>query len=204
MLIAGAGGHAKEILGTFAENNQDENIFFFDDYEANTDTLVFNKFKILKTAQQIKELFAIENKFVIGIGNPFQRENFVNKLVSLGGKLQSIISCKASIGKYNVLLGNGLNILTGAVITQNVTIGIGTLIHINTTIHHDCIIGNYCEISPNCNILGKVQIGNYCSIGAGAVVLPKIKIGDNVVIGAGAVVTKNLPDNAMVKGIPAK
>lgn len=204
MLIAGAGGHAKEILGIFAENNQDENIFFFDDYEGNTETLVFNKFKILKTTQQIKELFAIDNQFVIGIGNPIQRENFVNKLENLGGKLHSIISNKANIGKYNVLLGNGLNVLTGVVITQNVSIGKGTLIHINTTIHHDCIIGNYCEISPSCNILGKVQIGNYCSIGAGAIVLPKIKIGNNVIVGAGAVVTKNLPDNSIVKGIPAK
>jgi len=34
--------------------------------------------------------------------------------------------------------------------------------------------------------------------------LPDIKIGNNVTIGAGAVVTKNIPDNAVVVGVPAK
>jgi sugar O-acyltransferase (sialic acid O-acetyltransferase NeuD family) len=204
MLIAGAGGHAKEILGIFAENNQDNNILFFDDYAANTATTVFNTFKILKTEEQARSIFAINNEFVIGVGNPKLREQLANKLEQLGGKLTSIISCKAQIGKYNVSLGNGLNILTNAVITQNVSIGIGCLIHINVTIHHDCEIGKYCEISPSCNILGKVKIGNYCSIGAGAIILPGVQIGNNVVVGAGAVVTKNILDNQTVKGIPAK
>lgn len=34
--------------------------------------------------------------------------------------------------------------------------------------------------------------------------MPDIKIGNNVTIGAGAVVTKNIPDNVVVVGVPAK
>ncbi len=204
MLIAGAGGHAKEILGIFAELNQDKDIFFFDDYAANTATTVFEQFTILKTEEEVKKLFATNNEFVLGIGNPKLREQIALRLQSYGGKLVSIISPKASIGKYSVTLQQGLNILTNATITQNVFIGEGSLIHINATIHHDCVIGRYCEISPSCNILGKVKMGDYCSIGAGAVLLPGIHLGNNVTVGAGAVVTKNIGDNQTIKGIPAR
>jgi len=204
MLIAGAGGHAKEILGIFAELNQDENIFFFDDYAANTATTVFEQFTILKTEEQVRELFTINNEFVLGIGNPKLREQLTHKLQSYGGKLVSIISPKANIGKYAVTLEKGLNILTNATITQNIFIGEGSLVHINTTIHHDCVIGKYCEISPSCNILGKVKMGDYCSIGTGSVILPGVQLGNNVIVGAGAVVTKNIGDNQTIKGIPAK
>lgn len=204
MLIAGTGGHAKEILGIFSELNQDEDIFFFDDYPANTATTIFNKFVIAKTEQVVRNIFLNNNKFVIGVGNPKLREQLAIKLQNYGGELCSVISPKANVGKYSNDLKNGLNILTNATITQNVTIGEGCLIHINVTIHHDCIIGKYCEISPSCNILGKVRIGDYCSIGAGVVVLPGIQIGNNVVVGAGAVVTKNINDNQIIKGIPAR
>jgi sugar O-acyltransferase (sialic acid O-acetyltransferase NeuD family) len=204
MLIVGAGGHAKEILGVLAENGQDQNLFFYDGMSSNKENLVFHKFEILKTDQAIINLFKEDKQFVIGVGNPFERKSLAEKFIQLGGVLTSIISTKASIGMYDVKLGNGLNIMTGAVLTQNITIGDGTLIHINSTIHHDCTIGIFCEISPSCNILGKVTIGNYCSIGTGAIILPNIKIGNNVIIGAGAVVTKNVQDNVTLKGMPAK
>jgi acetyltransferase-like isoleucine patch superfamily enzyme len=41
-------------------------------------------------------------------------------------------------------------------------------------------------------------------IGSNATLLPNISIGNNVTIGAGSVVTKNIPDNCLVMGIPAK
>lgn len=52
-------------------------------------------------------------------------------------------------------------------------------------------------------VLRTTQIGNNVRIGSNATIMP-VKIGDNVVIGAGAVVTKNIPDNTIVKGNPAK
>lgn len=204
MVIAGAGGHAKEIFGIFAENNKSENIYFYDDVPSPTQELLFGKFEVIKTETKLKNLFAIDNAFVIGIGNPKQRKLFADKLEKLGGKLESIISHNAFIGEFDVILGEGLNVFHGAVISQSVKIGKGSIIHFNSTIHHDSTIGNYCEISPNCNILGAVQIGDYCSIGAGSIVLPKIKIGENSVIGAGSVVTKDVPSNTIVKGVPAK
>lgn len=50
----------------------------------------------------------------------------------------------------------------------------------------------------------KTIIGNNVFVGANAVILPGVKIGDNSIIGAGAVVTKNIPQNVVVAGNPAK
>ena len=48
------------------------------------------------------------------------------------------------------------------------------------------------------------QIGNDVWIGGNVTILPGVEIGNNVIIAAGAVVTKNIPDNCIVGGVPAR
>lgn len=50
----------------------------------------------------------------------------------------------------------------------------------------------------------QVNIGNDVWIGGNCTILPGVTIGNNVVIAAGAVVTKDVPDNSVVGGVPAK
>ncbi len=52
--------------------------------------------------------------------------------------------------------------------------------------------------------IGKIVIGDNTFIGANVTVLPGINIGNNVIIGAGSVVTKDVPDNIVVAGNPAR
>lgn len=49
-----------------------------------------------------------------------------------------------------------------------------------------------------------IHIKKNAWIGAGATILPGVTVGENAVVAAGAVVTKDVPDNAIVGGIPAK
>ncbi len=49
-----------------------------------------------------------------------------------------------------------------------------------------------------------ITIGNDVWVGMGAKILPGVSIGDNVVVAAGALVNKDVPDNSVVAGVPAK
>ena len=52
--------------------------------------------------------------------------------------------------------------------------------------------------------MARVKIGNNVYVGAGAKIMMGVTIGDNCIIGAGAIVTKDIPDNSVAVGIPAK
>ena len=51
---------------------------------------------------------------------------------------------------------------------------------------------------------GKPTIGNNVSLGASVTIIGNVHIGDNVIVGAGSVVVKDVPDNCVVAGNPAK
>ena len=52
--------------------------------------------------------------------------------------------------------------------------------------------------------VGKVTIGDEVFVGHGTIILPNVRIGSRVVVGAGSVVTKDIPDNSVAAGNPAK
>lgn len=56
----------------------------------------------------------------------------------------------------------------------------------------------------NIDSFGKIKIGNNVHVGNNSIVLPGVTIGSNVIIGCGAVVTKDIPDNSIAVGVPAK
>ena len=81
---------------------------------------------------------------------------------------------------------------------------------IGVVIHGRAIIGKNCMIGQNVTIGGKSGwyevpiIGDNVEICAGAKILGPVRVGSNVIIGANAVIVKDVPDNCVVAGIPAK
>lgn len=54
------------------------------------------------------------------------------------------------------------------------------------------------------DLFGCITIGNNVHIGTNAILMPGVTIGNNCIIGVGAIVTKDIPDNSIAVGIPAK
>ncbi len=59
-------------------------------------------------------------------------------------------------------------------------------------------------VAPDGDILKGIRIGNNVHIGTNAIVMPGVTIGDNCIIGCGAIVTKDIPDNSIAVGVPAR
>ena len=72
------------------------------------------------------------------------------------------------------------------------------------TVGHDTVIGDYSSFMPTCNISGEVNIGEGVYCGTGAKIINQKNVGKLSTIGAGAVVIKDVPDYAVVAGVPAK
>ncbi|WHF51426.1 acetyltransferase [Chryseobacterium gotjawalense] len=205
MIIIGVKGFAKEVLEILHQNNQLEGVAFYDDVNHDLPDVLYNQFPILKNEKQVKEHFQNSgNDFTIGIGGPLLRKKMLEKFEAFGGKLKSTVSKFSDIGSYGVQIGEGSNILSGAIVSNSVYIGNANMIYYNAIITHDVITGDYVEISPGAKLLGRCSVGDFSSIGSNAVILPNVKVGRNVIVGAGAVVTKDLPDHCVAVGIPAK
>lgn len=204
MIIIGAKGFAKEVLEVLHQLNQLENVAFYDDVNSDMPDVLYDRFPILKSLSDAEHYFkTINNQFTIGIGNPVLRKNLCDKFTGIGGHFVSTISPNAAIGHFGNTIGEGSNIMTGTVITNDITIKKGVLINLNCTVGHDSVIGEFVEMSPGVHVSGNCTIGDYSVLGTNATVLPKVSIGRNVVVGAGSVVTKDIPDNSLVVGIPA-
>ncbi|MBB2148206.1 hexapeptide transferase [Pedobacter sp. LMG 31462] len=204
MLIIGAKGFAKDILEILQQNDELNQLVFYDDLSSDVEAELFGEFPILKSMEEAEQYFLnVDARFSIGIGNPNLRAEMYHKFTALGGLFHATISPKTEIGHYGVSIGKGCNILSGVKISNSVEIGMGTMIYYNSIINHDVVIGDFVEISPGAMVLGNCKIGSFTHIGSGAIILPGVIIGDYVKIAAGAVVTHNMPDNVMTAGVPA-
>ena len=205
MILIGAKGFAKEVFEIVFKNKQSESIVFYDDINLNGTKTIFEDHIVLQSIEEAKNYFEkTDNRFTIGIGNPILRKKMFEKFTQIGGIPTSTISLDAKIGSKEISIGVGTNILDGAIISNSVTIGIGCILYYNAILTHNCKVGDFVEISPAAILLGRCTVGSYTQIGANATILPDITVGSNVVIGAGAMVTKNVPDNSVVYGNPAK
>jgi len=129
--------------------------------------------------------------------------------------------------QFNIHESARLGYLPHIIFKGNISLGANSYFNsgkISTGTNSSVKIGNWCAIGHNVNIHaithdpdfatgneklrpsveGDVEIGNHVWIGSNCFILPGIKIGNNVVIAANAVVTKDIPDNLIVGGIPAK
>lgn len=200
MIIAGAGGHALEVLDELERLGTIDLLCFFDEINKGVPK-VHGKYEVLYGLKELEEALFKDNRFFLGVGSPKIRERLYKIFISRGGKFTPLHALTSRISPSATGV---FDALAFSFIGAEVELGIGTLINVRANIHHQSMLGNFVEVSPGALVLGKVKIGDFSKIGAGSVILPGIQIGKRVTIGAGAVVTKDVPDDCIAKGIPAR
>lgn len=105
---------------------------------------------------------------------------------------------------YNIILGVDIPWQTKVGHNLKISHPLGIVINKNTQIGNNCIIRQNTTIGNKGYNNYAPMIGNNVEIGSNSVIIGNIVIGDNVIVGAGSVVIKNVEDNCIVAGNPAK
>jgi UDP-perosamine 4-acetyltransferase len=204
VLILGAGGHAKVLINALlASSACISGIVDPDLALVGTEVLgvpvlggddIVNKFPP-------SEIILVNGLGSVGI--PAKRRQLFERFKSLGYSFATVIHPSAVVAS-DVELGEGAQIMAGAVIQPGSRIGCNAIVNTRASVDHDCIIGDHVHIAPGVTLSGGVAVGDSCHIGTAATVIQGIRIGSGSVIGAGALILKDVPPSVTVVGVPAK
>jgi acetyltransferase EpsM len=198
--IFGCGAQGRVVNDILSAQYPDSIIFFVDENESLLHATV-NNTKVIS----IDEMFELDKTPLIhlALGHPVVRGNVFKKLSNLGAVLLSAIHPSAVI-MPTATVDAGTMIGAGAIINSNARIGKSCIVNTGAIIEHDTVMEDFSCVSPGSTIGGRVHIGKNTFIASCAVVLARTIIGENVIVGMGSVVMKNIEDNNIVYGVPAK
>lgn len=107
----------------------------------------------------------------------------------------------STLGKY-VYVGTGTGVLWADIGNYTCIAGGVAIGGMDHAYREACSISPL--LNPYCHINNRIKIGRDVWIGTGVIVLQGVSIGDGAIIGAGSVVNKDVPENTIVFGTPAK
>jgi len=201
IVIIGAGDGGRLVSELVKEQQEFEAIGFIDDNEA-VQGKTINGYKIIGMSADLKRFGGIG--FVIAVGmNMKVRSMLFEKAMDATLEPVNVIHRTAIIEK-SARVGKGTIMLANCVINAFATVGKNVFIFTGTIIEHDTNIGNNVYFSPGVSLGGGVKVGDNTFFGINSCTVGGITIGSNVIVGAGSVVLKDVPDNTVVAGIPAK
>ena len=203
-VIIGAGKYGEVYLSYLKDSGVDVVGFLDDDPKVADKQFgglpVLGPISILPT---LKDRYGITAVYC-PLGNNKLRVKFLREAASLGYETPSYIHPSVIISP-NVEIGNGVYILLGTQIMPYTKIENFVMISMNVSIAHHNVLKTGTFLSTGCNFGASIvaEENSYCGIGS-TIMTGLHRIGKDCLIGAGAVVIKDVPDGAVMAGVPAK
>ena len=200
-----AGGFGKEVFDIALRINEKESrwdeILFVDDDSSLGDSIYQGK--LFTMDKLLKEFDSNDCEIIIATGEPSLRKKLFTIVKSLNLRFTTLIDPSCIISNTSNI-GEGVIIAPNSFISSDVELGDNVLINASTIIGHDIVIEKNTSVSSFVCIGGASEIGQESYIGMGTVIKEQLKIGSNVIIGLGSIVHRDIPNQVIALGNPAR
>ncbi|MBY0471650.1 acetyltransferase [bacterium] len=198
LIIIGGGGHARVLADLLAQCQRQVR-----GYTDLSETSLSSSVSYLGTDEALVQLQPTEVELVNGVGSTSDtsvRAKIFEIYQAKGFRFATLVHPSAILPlKYQ--LGEGSQVMAGAVIQTGVEIAVNSIVNTRASIDHDCQLGAHVHVAPGVTLSGGVVVGDRAHIGTGASVIQGIRIGSGAIVGAGATVTRDVADRTVIKGI---
>lgn len=204
IIVLGSGGNAKVVLDVLLLLQK--NVLGLTTEDRSMIDTTYCGFPVLGSDEVLARYSPSEIRLVNALGSVKsmkERKMLFEKFKALGFHFEQVVHPMAVVAR-DTFLGEGAQVMAGAVIQPGSRIGDNTIINTRASVDHDCGIGRHAHIAPGCTLSGGVIVGDETHVGAGATVVQGIKIGTRCLVAAGAVVIRDIDDGHRVAGVPAR
>jgi sugar O-acyltransferase (sialic acid O-acetyltransferase NeuD family) len=204
VVIVGAGGFAREVLGICIDLGlADRVVGFVDEDTAKHGLTVDGKPVLGGYSALTTQLGAFSPCFLVGVGSGLARRNVSEHLEAAGIGPATVVSPHAVISPF-ARIDPGSMICAGAILNTASRIGRHSIVNLAATVGHDSVIEQFVHIAPGVNVSGCVTVGQGTVVGSGATINESVQIGEWSVVGSGAAVVNDIPANSTAVGVPAR
>lgn len=168
----------------------------------------YDKFPVIGTTADLPKFLEDENNvfFIAYVGMQHEQEVY-EKITSLNipaDRMATLIHPTAIIPKGMCKIGNGVLMAPLSQLSPDTTLEDNCIMLANSFLGHDSTLKRFAHVASNAVVGANVTIGYACHIGTNSTIREKVKIGNFSLIGSASVVLKDVEDNSIVVGNPAK
>ena len=197
VVVLGAGGHGKSVLSVLRVLGR-RVVGLLDDAQDTWGTQVLGA-PVLGGLNTLPEYAACD--VVHGIGDNRLRRELVER--SPGARWLTVVDPGARVDP-SARVGRGTVVFFGAFIGPDAVVGAHAIVSVHSMVGHDAVIGELAQLAPGVQVGGGAHVGAEAMLAMGSVVCPGVSVGARCTLGAGAVALRELPEECLAVGIPAR
>lgn len=205
LILLGAGGHAKVLLSLIHACGF-EVIGVCDPALAQSGVFDWRGVRVLGSDEAVFAMDPLSVGLVNGVGQLVRtagRRALFDAFTARGYRFPALVHPAAWVDE-SVSLGDGAQVMAGAIIQADVVIGSNSVINTRASVDHDCQLGRDVHVAPGATLCGGVVLADRVFVASGATVIQGLSIGEGAVVGAGVAVVRDLAAHETLLGPAAR